>query len=133
MRCTDPIADLLTRIRNGQSAKKEVIVVPASKMKISVTHLLKQEGMIRDYRCVRDDKQGLIKIALKYNDSTEKGVINFLTRQSKPGLRIYKSSRALPYVKGGYGFGIYSTSKGLMTDHQCRKNNVGGEYICSVF
>ena len=132
MQCTDPISDLLTRIRNAQMAKRDVVSIPASKMKISITHILKEQGLIRDFRCVRDTKQGQIKVALKYKDDGD-GVIRFLKRQSKPGLRVYKNKDEIPYVKNGYGFGIYSTSKGLMTDHQCRKSRVGGEYICSVF
>ena len=132
MQCTDPISDLLTRIRNAQSANHDVVSVPASKMKISITHLLKEEGLIKDYRCVRDKKQGTIKIALRYKEDGD-GVIRFLKRESKPGLRIYKSKDEIPYVKGGYGFGVFSTSRGIMTDHQCRKLKIGGEYVCSAF
>lgn len=132
MNVTDPIADLLTRIRNGQQAKHEVLAVPASKIKIGVVHLLKQEGYIKAYKCIRDRKQGIIKIALKYDEGGV-GVINFLKRQSSPGCRRFVSSSDIPYVKNGFGMGIYSTSKGLMTDRQARIEKVGGEYLCSVY
>jgi len=131
MQCTDPIADLITRIRNGQMAKKEVVHVPASKQKIALTHVLKREGMIRNYKCIRDNKQGYIKIALSYDDQGS-GVITFLKRESKPSLRRYVKSDDMPYVKNGFGFGIYSTSKGLLTDHECRKQKIGGEYLISA-
>jgi small subunit ribosomal protein S8 len=132
MNVTDPIADLLTRIRNAQMAKHDVTTVPASKMKIGVVHLLKQEGYIRAYKCIRDKKQGTIKIALKY---TEEGVpaIEKLKRESSPGLRRYMTYGDIPFVKNGFGMGILSTSQGLMTDRQARKDRVGGEYICSVY
>lgn len=132
MNITDPIADLLTRIRNAQHAGLEVVNVPASKMKIGITHLLKEEGYIRAYKCVRDSKQGILKIALKYTDEGE-GVIGGLERKSRPGRRWYVHADKIPFVKNGFGFNIISTSKGLMTDRQARKDKVGGEYICSVF
>jgi small subunit ribosomal protein S8 len=132
MNVTDPIADLLTRIRNAQHAGMEVVSVPASKMKIGITHLLKEEGYIRAYKCIRDSKQGMLKIALKYADDG-KGVIQGLDRQSKPGRRVYVQAEGIPYVKNGFGFAILSTSKGLMTDRQARLEHVGGELICSVY
>lgn len=132
MNVTDPIADLLTRIRNAQHAGLEVVSVPASKMKIGITHLLKEEGYIRAYKCIRDDKQGLLKIALKY-DELGKGVIQGLNRVSKPGRRMYVGADRVPYVKNGFGFGILSTSRGLMTDRQARASHVGGEMVCTVF
>lgn len=134
MKVTDPIADLLTRIRNAQSARKDVISVPASRIKISITHLLKQEGFIRAYKCIKDDKQGIIKIALKYrDDKIGKGVISFLDRKSKPGRRVYVRSDKLPYIKSGFGIAILSTSQGVMTCREARKQNVGGEWLCSVY
>ena len=134
MNITDPIADLLTRIRNGQKAGFEVVSVPASKMKIAVTHLLKQEGFIRAYKCVRDDKQGLIKIALKYRSgAVQQGVIQSLKRESKPGCRRYVGAGTIPYVKNGFGVAILSTSQGVMTCREARKRNTGGEYLCSVY
>ena len=129
---TDPIADLLTRIRNAQQAKLDVVSIPASKQKIAVTHLLKQEGYIRNYKCVRDLKQGVIKIALKYDDSG-KGAITEIKRVSRPSLRAYVQAAKIPRVKNGFGFGVISTSKGVMTDRDARQQQVGGEYICSVF
>ncbi len=132
MNVTDPIADLLTRIRNAQHAGMEVVSVPASKMKIGITHLLKEEGYIRAYKCIRDSKQGMLKIALKYADDG-KGVIQGLDRQSKPGRRLYVQAEGIPYVKNGFGFAILSTAKGLMTDRQARIEHVGGELICSVY
>jgi small subunit ribosomal protein S8 len=132
MNVTDPIADLLTRIRNAQHAGMEVVSVPASKMKIGITHLLKEEGYIRAYKCIRDSKQGMLKIALKYAEDGN-GVIQGLDRQSKPGRRLYVQAEGIPYVKNGFGFAILSTSKGLMTDRQARKEHVGGELICSVY
>lgn len=132
MNVTDPIADLLTRIRNAQHAGLEVVNVPASKMKIGVTHLLKEEGFLRAYKCVRDDKQGILKIALKYNDEGE-GAIKGIVRESKPSLRRYVTSETIPYVRNGFGIAILSTSKGLMTDRQARKDRVGGELVCTVY
>lgn len=132
MNVNDPIADLLTRIRNAQHAGLEVVSVPASKMKIGITHLLKEEGYVRAYKCIRDDKQGIIKIALKYNDAG-KGVIKGLDRISKPSCRRYVTAETIPYVRNGFGLGIISTSKGLMTDRQAREAHAGGEYICTVY
>lgn len=132
MNVTDPIADLLTRIRNAQAAGLEVVSVPASKMKIGITHLLKEEGYVRAYKCVRDDKQGVLKIALKYDDHG-KGVITGLQRRSKPSMRLYVNKDKIPYVKNGFGLAILSTSRGLMTDRQARKEGLGGELVCQVF
>jgi small subunit ribosomal protein S8 len=134
MNVTDPIADLLTRIRNAQKAQKEVVSVPASKMKIAIVHLLKQEGLVRAYKCIRDGKQGIIKVALKYReDDITKGIINDLKRVSTPGRRVYVGAGEIPYVKNGYGIAILSTSRGVMTCREARQNHIGGEHICSVF
>lgn len=132
MNSTDPIADLLTRIRNAQKARHDIISVPASKTKIAIVHILKHEGLIKNYKCIRDDKQGLIKIALKYQESGE-GVITGLKRISKPSRRVYCKASAIPYVRNGFGVGILSTSNGVMTDRDARKLGVGGELICSVY
>ena len=132
MNVTDPIADLLTRIRNAQKAGLEVVSVPASKVKIAITHLLKEEGYIRAYKCIRDEKQGILKIALKYSEEG-KGVITALDRKSKPSCRRYVTAETIPYVKNGFGLGILSTSKGLMTDRQAREMHVGGEFVCTVY
>lgn len=133
MKVTDPISDLLTRIRNGQMAKKEVITVPASKMKIGITHILKEEGFVRNYKCIRDGKQGLLKIALKYDEKSGQGVINEVKRISKCSRRVYVEASKIPFVKNGFGVSLLSTSSGLMTDREARKRHIGGEYICSVF
>ncbi|MDD9951640.1 MAG: 30S ribosomal protein S8 [Zetaproteobacteria bacterium] len=134
MNITDPIADLLTRIRNGQSAGKDVIVVPASKMKIAITHLLKDEGFVRAYKCIRDGRQGLIKIALKYSDEIGgKGVISSIKRSSSPSRRYYVGAEEIPFVKNGFGIGILSTSQGVMTCREARKRKIGGEYLLSVY
>ena len=132
MAVTDPVADILTRIRNWQMAKKDVVQIPASKLKIGIAHVLKSEGFIRGYKCIRDNKQGLLKVALSYSSEGD-GVIRKIKRESSPGLRVYKKSGDMPYVKNGYGSGVYSTSQGLMTDHECRKSKVGGEYLLSIF
>lgn len=134
MNITDPIADLLTRIRNGQKAGKDVIVVPASKMKIAITHLLKDEGFVRAYKCIRDGRQGLIKIALKYSDELGgKGVITSIKRSSLSSRRYYVGASEIPFVKNGFGIGILSTSQGVMTCREARKRKVGGEYLLSVY
>ena len=133
MQVTDPIADLLTRVRNGQKAGHDIVKVPASKLKIAVTKLLKDEGFVLAYKCIRDDRQGMIKIALKYDDVTRKGVIRELKRVSKPGRRVYVDSKSLPKVKNNFGVAVLSTSRGIMTCKEAGKRNIGGEYLCSVY
>lgn len=136
MMTTDPIADLLTRIRNAQLAGHDIVGIPASRVKIAIVHLLKQEGYIKAYKCIKDDKQGVVKIALKYTDFTggrRTPVINSLKRVSKPGRRYYVGSDALPRVKNGFGIAILSTSQGIMTCAEAGKRRVGGEYMCSIY
>lgn len=132
MNVNDPIADLLTRIRNAQKAGHEVVAIPASKMKISIAHILREEGYIRDYKCIRDNKQGVLKIALKYNDHGD-GVIQALRRVSKPSIRKYINADKIPFIKNGFGTAILSTSAGIMTDREARKKHIGGELVCTVF
>lgn len=132
MRPADPIADLLTRIRNAQLARHEVVSVPASMIKIAVTHILKEEGFIKNYKCIRDRKQGVIKIALRYTEEG-KGVIRGIDRVSTSSRRIYVGVDKIPYVKNGLGCAILSTPKGVMSDRDARQQNLGGELICSVF
>jgi small subunit ribosomal protein S8 len=132
MRAADPIADLLTRIRNAQLARHEVVSVPASMIKIAVTHILKEEGFIKNYKCVRDRKQGVIKIALRYHEDGH-GVIRGIDRVSTSSRRVYVAADKIPYVKNGLGCAILTTPRGVMSDRDARKNNVGGEVICSVF
>ena len=134
MTTTDPIADMLTRIRNAQHARHDVVSIPASKMKIAIAHLLREEGFIKAYKCVRDDKQGLIRVALKYrDDNAQTGVIQTIQRISRPGLRQYVGADEIPYVKNGFGTALLSTSKGIKTCRQARKLGVGGELLCKVF
>lgn len=132
MQITDTIADLLTRIRNASSAKHDTVEIPASKMKKSITQILVDEGYISNFTVIEDGKQGIIKITLKYGEG-KKPVISGLKRVSKPGLRIYSSVEDMPRVLKGLGIAIISTSKGVMTDRQARKENVGGEVLAFVW
>ena len=131
---TDPIADYLTRVRNAQMAGHKVIDVPASKMKKSITEILHDKGYILNFKFEdTDNKQGKIKIALKYNTQTKEPAIKKLIRISKPGLRKYVDSKNLPRVINGLGIAILSTSKGVITDKEARNLNVGGEVICHIY
>ena len=129
---TDPISDYLTRLRNAISAKHKVVEVPGSNIKKAMTKILMEKGYILNFKEIKDDKQGIIKIALKYNNKTKDSAIRTLTRISKPGLRKYSGVDTLPRVLNGLGIAIVSTSKGLITDKEARKNNVGGEILCYV-
>lgn len=129
---TDPIADLLTRIRNANIAFHETLDVPASKMKLSLVEILKAEGYIRDYVYIADSKQGVIRLQLKYGPNKER-VVTGLKRISRPGLRVYARKDEVPRVLGGLGIAVLSTSRGLMTDKQARQAGVGGEVICYVW
>ncbi|MCI1283882.1 MAG: 30S ribosomal protein S8 [Lacticaseibacillus songhuajiangensis] len=129
---TDPIADYLTRIRNANMVRHESLVVPSSKMKIALSEILKSEGFIRDYELIEDDKQGEIRIFLKYGMNNER-VISGLKRISKPGLRTYVKADAVPKVLNGLGIAIISTSTGVMTDKEARAKNVGGEVLAYVW
>ena len=132
MQITDPIADLLTRIRNANSSRHETVDVPASNMKKAILQILADEGYIKDYQVIEDNKQGVIRITLKYGPDKEK-VISGLKRVSKPGLRIYAGADELPRVLKGLGIAIVSTSKGIMTDKEARKQNIGGEVLAFVW
>ena len=132
MHITDPIADMLTRIRNANSSKHESVNVPASKLKIEIARILNEEGYINGYEVIDDGLQGIIKITLKYAANKQK-VITGLKRVSKPGLRVYASKEELPRVLRGLGIAIISTSKGIMTDKEARKANVGGEVLAFVW
>jgi len=129
---TDPIADMLTRIRNANMAKLEKVDVPASKLKIELTKILKEKGFIKSFKVVRDRKQGIIRISLKYFEGQEK-VITGMKRISKPGRRIYVDKTEIPRVMGGYGIAILTTSKGIKTDDICRREGLGGEVLCSIW
>ncbi|MEE3349358.1 MAG: 30S ribosomal protein S8 [Candidatus Gastranaerophilaceae bacterium] len=132
MSMTDPIADMLTRIRNANMVSHETVEVPASKLKIELAKLLKSEGFIADYEVKESGKFKVIVITLKY-DQNKKPVISKLERISKPGLRTYHKAKTLPKVLGGLGVAIISTSKGLLTDRRARKENVGGEVLCYIY
>lgn len=152
---TDPIADFLTRIRNGQQACNEVVSVPASRIKIAIAHILKQEGFIKNYRCIRDSKQGVLKVTLKYRGQASErqedserqgdraqqrvsqaqthGVIREIKRLSRPGRRYYVDNKNIPLIKNGFGVVVLSTSQGIMTDREARRRGTGGELLCSVY
>lgn len=130
---TDPIADYLTRIRNGQMANHRIVEIPASNLKRRITEILYDKGYILKYKFEEDNKQGLIKIALKYDANTKVPAIRSLERVSRPGLRQYAKPAELPKIKNGLGIAIISTSKGVMTDKEARTQNLGGEVLCRVW
>ena len=132
MSMTDPIADMLTRIRNGAQASHPSVDVPSSKLKVALAKVLKEEGYIEDYEVKQVGKFNVITITLKY-DSKNKPVISKLVRVSKPGLKTYSKAKNLEKVLGGLGIAVVSTSKGLMTDRKARKENIGGEVLCYVY
>lgn len=129
---TDPIADMLTRIRNASSVNHEHVEIPASKMKQELARIFKEEGYIRDYKVVQGDKQPNIRVSLKYGAGKTR-VISGIRRISKPGLRVYAGKDEIPRVLGGLGVAVLSTSKGILSDRQARKEGVGGEVICYVW
>ena len=133
MTMSDPIADMLTRIRNANTAKHEKVNVPASKMKISIADILLKEGYIKSYEVVDAGPAKDIVITLKYGKDKNEKILTGLKRISKPGLRVYANSEELPKVLGGLGIAIISTSKGLMTDKEARKNGVGGEVLAYIW
>ncbi len=132
MQITDPIADMLTRIRNANSQKHESVKVPASNMKKAIAQILLEEGYIKGYQVTEDDKQGMIDITLKYGANKEKAITG-LKRVSKPGLRVYATKEDLPRVYRGLGIAIISTSQGIMTDKKARLANVGGEVLAFIW
>ena len=131
MQITDPIADMLTRIRNANNARHETVDVPASKLKLAIAKILVEEGYIKSYQFIEDGNQGVIKVTLKYMGKEK--VITGLRRVSKPGLRMYAGADDLPKVLRGLGIAIISTSKGVMTDKNARKEHVGGEVLAFVW
>ena len=133
MHITDPIADMLTRIRNANNAKHDTVDVPASNMKKSIAQILLDEGYIKNFQIIDDGTQGVIRISLKYNNPGKEKVITGLRRVSKPGLRVYAGAEELPRVLRGLGIAIVSTSKGIMTDKKARELNVGGEVLAFVW
>jgi small subunit ribosomal protein S8 len=129
---TDPIADMLTRIRNVILMKGEKVDIPASKMKVEIAKILKEEGLIKSYKIIRDKKQGILRITLKYApDNTP--LISGLQRISKPGRRVYVGKNEIPKVMGGVGIAILTTPKGILSDKECRKEGVGGEVLCYIW
>ncbi len=129
---TDPIADMLTRVRNANSVKHESVDIPRSTMKEELSRILKDEGFIRDYKVIEDGKQGIIRVYLKY-DAVQGHVIQGIKRISKPGLRVYANKEEVPRVLGGLGVAILSTSQGIVTDRTARQKGIGGEVICYVW
>ena len=132
MNTTDPIADMLTRIRNANSAKHKTVDVPNSKMKTAIAEILFKEGYIKSFELINNENQGIIRITLKYDEKGAR-VIDGIKRISKPGLRVYAGKEELPRVLNGLGISIISTSKGILTDKQARKENVGGEVLAFVW
>ena len=129
---TDPIADMLTRIRNANMVRHSVVDIPASKVKRAMAEIMKREGFIKDYEYIKDSKQGIIRIQLKYGQGSQR-VIAGLKRISKPGLRVYANKEELPKVLGGLGVAIISTSRGVMSDREARQAGLGGEVLCYIW
>jgi small subunit ribosomal protein S8 len=129
---TDPIADMLTRVRNANIVRHKSVEMPASNVKRSIAAIMKQEGFIKDYELIKDSKQGVLRLHLKYGPKQER-VISGLKRISKPGLRVYVKKDELPKVLGGLGIAVISTSEGLMSDRQARETGSGGEVICYIW
>ncbi len=132
MSMTDPIADMLTRIRNAGVARFDKVDIPASRMKISLARILKEEGFIKNYKVIKDNRQGLLRVYLKYSEH-QRPLIQGLRRVSKPGCRVYRGHSELPKVQGGLGMAVVSTSQGVVTDRQARKLQVGGEILCEIW
>jgi small subunit ribosomal protein S8 len=132
MSMTDPIADMLTRIRNANMVKHQKVDIPSSNMKVNLANVLRAEGFIKNYKVIADQKQGILRVYLKYIDEKD-SVINEIKRVSKPGGRVYVKSEDIPKVKSGMGIAILSTSKGLLTDKAAREAQVGGEFICTIW
>ncbi|KAF0218102.1 MAG: small subunit ribosomal protein [Geobacteraceae bacterium] len=132
MSMTDPIADMLTRIRNGIMAKMQKVDIPSSNMKVSLANVLKTEGFIKNYKVIADQKQGVLRVYLKYIDEKD-SVVNEIKRISKPGSRRYVKCDEIPSVKNGMGIAVLSTSKGILADKSAREAGIGGEIICTVW
>lgn len=132
MAMSDPIADMLTRIRNGGKAEFAKVDIPGSKLKVEMARVLKEQGYIKNYKFLEDDKQGVLRVYLKYAENKRPAIYG-LERVSKPSRRVYKKSKEIKPVLNGLGISILSTSKGLMTDKQARNENVGGEVLCNIW
>lgn len=129
---TDPISDMLTRMRNAILIKSEKVDIPASKMKVEIAKILKEEGFIKSYKIIKDKKQGILRVTLKYTSENEP-VVSGLKRISKPGRRVYVGKSEVPRVMGGVGIAIITTPKGILSDKECRNEGVGGEVLCYVW
>ncbi len=129
---TDPIADMLTRIRNSARIKKREVLIPSSKLKVEIAKILKEEGYIRNFKVVDDNKQGFLNIALKYTDDSQ-SVISGLRRVSRPGCRLFCTRESIPKVLDGLGIAVISTSKGIVTGNKCEEMGLGGEILCFVW
>ncbi len=129
---TDPIADMLTRIKNANMVRMEKVDIPASKLKIEMTKILKEKGFIKGYKVLKDKKQGILRISLKYVAGGER-VISGLKKISKPGRRVYVDKKEIPKVMGGFGIAILSTSKAILSDESCRREGIGGEVLCYIW
>jgi small subunit ribosomal protein S8 len=132
MSMTDPVADMLTRIRNANMVKLQKVDIPSSNLKISIANVLKQEGFIKNYKVISDNLQGILRVYLKYIDEKD-SVINEIKRVSKPGGRVYVKSDDIPVIKSGLGVAVLSTSKGVITDNAARKAGLGGELLCTIW
>lgn len=132
MSMSDPLADMLTRIRNASSARHSKVDIPASKIKVNLARILKSEGYIKNYKLLKDQRHGILRIYVKYDEANQ-GVITGLERVSKPGRRVYVKKRDVPFVLNGMGISVLSTSKGILTDREARKENVGGELLCNIW
>ena len=132
MAVTDPVADMLTRLRNAQAVRRRLVLVPASRMKVAIARILKEEGYIRDFEVTMDRPQPMIRIWLKYANGREP-MMTSLKRVSKPGCRVYRGRRGIPWVLSGMGIAIISTPKGVLTDREARRLGVGGEVVCQIW
>ncbi len=132
MGMTDPVADMLTRVRNASGAKFAKVDIPSSKLKVQIARIFKDEGYIKNFKVIKDNRQGILRIYLRYDDKN-RGVIQYLVRVSRPSRRVYAGNDAIPKVLNGLGISILSTSKGILTDREARKQGVGGEIMCSLW
>lgn len=132
MGMTDPVADMLTRVRNASGAKFAKVDIPSSKLKVQIARIFKDEGYIKNFKVIKDNRQGILRIYLRY-DEKNRGVIQWLVRVSRPSRRVYAGNDAIPKILNGLGISILSTSKGILTDREARKQGVGGEIMCSLW
>ena len=132
MGMTDPVADLLTRIRNASAAKFAKVDIPSSKLKVQIARILKDEGFIKNFKVIKDNRQGILRVYLKYDDKNQE-IVQWISRVSRPSRRVYARKDSIPPVLNGLGISILSTSKGVMTDREARRQGVGGEILCAVW